>query len=347
MSIVLPEGIIEIDTSTFEGCSSLTKVTIPSTVTSIGSSAFRDCSSLTSITIPSLVTSIGSYAFYNCYKLAEVYNLSNLTITAGETTNGYVGYYAHHIYTSVDSPSNQQKVGDYVFYFDNEVMYLLSYAGNDTELSLPSIDEVKKVFTEFTGSTYQIHDYAFYINNKITSVTIPSCVVTIGKYAFHNCTNLTTVTFKEGSGLTSIGDRAFSACSALLDINLPEGLREINGYAFYNCNRLTNITIPDGVTSIGMGAFLGCEGLTNITIPNSMTNIGNAAFYWCNSLKKIYYTGTAEEWSAINIGSNNAPLTSATVYYYCYELTEEQKADGNNYWRYVDGVPTAWTKETT
>ena len=59
------------------------------------------------------------------------------------------------------------------------------------------------------------------------------------------------------------------------------------------------------------------------------------------------YKRQAEEWSAINIGPNNTPLTSANVYYYSDNLTDEQKADGNNYWRYVDGVPTVWTKETT
>ena len=87
--------------------------------------------------------------------------------------------------------------------------------------------------------------------------------------------------------------------------------------------------------------------LTSIIIPDRVTSIGNYAFYECTELKSIYYTGTAEEWSAIDIGSNNTPLTSATVYYYSDNLTDEQKADGNNYWRYVDGVPTVWTKETT
>ena len=50
----------------FDGCSSLTSVTIPNSVTSIGNYAFDGCDNLTSITIPNSVTSIGNSAFYDC-----------------------------------------------------------------------------------------------------------------------------------------------------------------------------------------------------------------------------------------------------------------------------------------
>ena len=59
--------------SAFEGCSSLTSLTIPSSVTSIGWSAFEGCSGLTSLTIPSSVTSIGNYAFEGCSGLTSIY----------------------------------------------------------------------------------------------------------------------------------------------------------------------------------------------------------------------------------------------------------------------------------
>ena len=51
--------------------------------------------------------------------------------------------------------------------------------------------------------------------------------------------------------------------------------------AFSGCTGLTSITIPNSVTSIGNYAFKGCEGLTCITIPNSVTSIGIQAFYGC------------------------------------------------------------------
>jgi hypothetical protein len=72
-SITIPESVTEIGEHAFEGCSSLTSITIPESVTVIGESAFAGCSSLTSITIPKRVTVIGGYAFEDCSSLTSVY----------------------------------------------------------------------------------------------------------------------------------------------------------------------------------------------------------------------------------------------------------------------------------
>ena len=54
------------------------------------------------------------------------------------------------------------------------------------------------------------------------------------------------------------------------------------GYrAFFACSDLTSINIPESVTSIGSQAFFGCSGLTSINIPESVTSIGEDAFVWC------------------------------------------------------------------
>ena len=87
--------------------------------------------------------------------------------------------------------------------------------------------------------------------------------------------------------VTAIGNSAFSDCSGLISIDIPNSVTSIGGGAFYNCSGLTSIAIPNSVTSIGSGAFFYCSSLTSIDIPNSVTEIGMNAFNSCTGLTSI------------------------------------------------------------
>ena len=105
----------------------------------------------------------------------------------------------------------------------------------------------------------------------------------------------------------------------------------------------TDVIIPETVDNIGPviaigdGAFEGFD-IESITIPECVKTVENAAFNNCNALSKVYYQGTAAEWALVEIESNNAPLLTATCYYY----SETEPAASGNFWHYVGGVPTVW-----
>ena len=171
-----------------------------------------------------------------------------------------------------------------------------------------------------------IGNYAFIDCYNLTSVAILENVTTIGDCAFFYCSSLTSITIPVS--VTSIGNYAFYNCSSLTGITIPDSVTSIGVGAFEFCTSLTSITIPEGVTSIGNGAFLGCTSLTSITIPESVTTIGDYAFYGCTSLTDVYYTGTAEQWAQISIGSYNNPLLNATLHTE-WKVVVYGDADGN------------------
>ena len=107
----------------------------------------------------------------------------------------------------------------------------------------------------------------------------------IGTHAFSYCTHLTSIEIPDS--VTHIGDGAFYDCQRLTSIKISDNVTSIGEGAFSHCTSLASIKIPDGVTSIKEDAFYDCKSLTSIKIPNSVTSIGEAAFYDCPHLTSI------------------------------------------------------------
>lgn len=105
--------------------------------------------------------------------------------------------------------------------------------------------------------------------------------------------SITEITAEDLAGATSINYEAFSNCTNLTNITIPNNIMSIGFEAFRKCSGLTSIVIPDSVTSIGNYAFEKCSNLTNITIGNGVTQIGARAFTECSKLKNIYITDIA------------------------------------------------------
>ena len=271
-SVTVGDGVTSIGNDAFNGCCAITSATMPShaiddiprdnlktiviTSGSIFIESFRGCTSLTSITIGNGVTSIEGGAFRGCT------SLTSITIGNGVTRIGDSVFQECTSLTSVTIPDSVTSIGHEAFYACTSL----------TSVTIP--DSVKSI----GGS-------AFAYCTSLTSVTIPDSVTSIGGSAFSDCTGLTSITIPDS--VTSIGEEAFYNCSSLTSVAIGNGVTSIADYAFENCTGLTSITIGNGVTSIGDAAFRDCTGLTSVTIPDSVTSIGSSAFAYCYSLTSI------------------------------------------------------------
>ena len=256
--LVIPDGVTNIGSYAFSGCSALTSVTIPNSVTSIGDYAFKGCTGLTAIDIPNGVTSIGSGAFTYCPELASI-TVANSVISIGSDV-----FYGTTWYNN--QPDGLVYVGNVAY----------KYKG-----TMP--DETSVVIKDGTCS---IAGSAFAGCTGLVSVTLPNSVTCIGSEAFERCSGLTTITIPDG--VTSISWYAFYECTGLTSVTIPYGVTSIESHAFYNCSSLTSIIFPNSMTSIGIGAFYNCSNLTSIVIPNSVTSIDNFAFSGNKNLTDVY-----------------------------------------------------------
>ena len=136
---------------------------------------------------------------------------------------------------------------------------------------------------------------AFINCSKLTSVTIPETVVSIGEAAFYNSSNLNTITLAEGNKYYTIINNCLIEIESKKiirgfgDFSFPTdgSVTSIGEYAFYRCTTLTNVVIPDSITSIGASAFSYCTKLESVVIPNSITRIENYTFEYCSLLTSV------------------------------------------------------------
>ena len=172
-----------------------------------------------------------------------------------------------------------------------------------------NVDGIAYYVTDATNKTVELTKNQDAGNSTYSgSIVIPETVnyngetysvTSIGNGAFSYCSSLTNIEIP--NSVTSIGNYAFRGCSALTSIVIPNGVTSIAEYLFDQCSALTTIEIPNSVTSIKSYAFNGCSALTSIDIPKSVTSIGNGVFSYCSSLTRIV---VAEENSVYNSREN-------------------------------------------
>ena len=119
----------------------------------------------------------------------------------------------------------------------------------------------------------------------VTSVTIPTSVISIEAFAFAQCRALIRVDIP--SSVARIERHAFQGCTSLASVAIPSSVTSIDEYAFCGCSSLTSVAIPSSVTFIGWNAFYECSSLIRVAIPSSVTSIAQCAFYKCSALASV------------------------------------------------------------
>lgn len=135
-----------------------------------------------------------------------------------------------------------------------------------------------------------------------------------------------------GRIVTVIGESAFSSCSKLSEITIPDGVTNIETDAFGQCTALTKVAIPNSVTSLGERAFNACYALNEVTLSNSLTRLETAVFISCMALKSVKIPSSVTsigDWAFNNCTALNEVTISRGVtiigmraFAYCSSLNE-------------------------
>ena len=197
--VILPEGLISIEEAAFANCTALEKLNVPYTVNTLGRWILEN-TKVTSFTIPQVVTEIPASCFYGSA-------ITTINIPPSVKTIGNWAFQNAKL-TEVVIPSSVTSIGKWAFGCEN---------GN------PALQSVI-----IEANITEIPECCFYLQTKLTSISLPE-------------------------GITSIGDDAFNQCK-ITSLTLPASLKTIGARAFSN-NGITQLTIPDKVETIENAAF--------------------------------------------------------------------------------------------
>ena len=227
-------GTIRIRSYNGDDKDTMTDLVIPAeidgkSVTTIGLQAFENYTNLKSVTIPDSVVSIEFSAFLDCTSLKSVI-IPKSVADIGDHAFGYCNAHMdednNHVCDKVD--------GFKITGYKNSAAY--AYA-RDENFEFVSLGEADHSFGYYIleDGTLGLTDYYGDDKKTMTKLDIPAEI--------------------DGKKVTAIENRAFSGCTSLTNVTIPEGVTGIYYHAFYNCPNLKSVTIPKSVSRIDNEAF--------------------------------------------------------------------------------------------
>ena len=346
----IPADLKSIGDAAFSSCQNLTEFTFPQGITSIEWNCLKECTSLTKVTIPRTVNNVGTRAFSGCTALKEVIFQGSQAewdrITFGSENDALFN-------AELSCTIDQQNAGTYGERIRWEVTpdgtLLLSGLGameENSEASFPWDDfqdsiqtvRVKPGITSIAAEAFsKLQSAEVYLPISVTHIGKNAIPTTLLPHYSGKMEQWLAVTFdREPGQLRNVG--ALCTDGTILDFgvcgegenaqNVQYALAEKGSLRIYgqgkiaftgsapwagNMERITSVCIEPGITGIDANSFRNAANLCTAELPSGITTIGAGAFSGCTTLKTLRFSGTEAEWRTITIGSDNAPLTTATI----------------------------------
>lgn len=293
--IIFPENITTIKKGAFKNCENIKEITLPNNIKIIEDHAFYRCSNLEKVTVPSSIEAIGRHAFSECE------SLKNFNFTSNEFNK--ISKISENCFSDCIS-LEYINLPKSIYIIEN---YAFSECRSLKEINIP------------TG-VKNINVGVFYKCKNLENIIFSSDLKKISHVAFFNCSSIKELDLSLNSKLETIGSNAFSDCSFLSKVILPDTLEVIENNAFSNCKELSSFNIPNQLKILGNEIFIDCHNIkgafSNITLPKSIEVIGLETYDFFNNGDIVKVSENIQE---LNIGINNK-----VTYWEMYENTKLQ-----------------------
>ncbi len=241
--IDIPSSVTEIGYSAFRHCDSLVSLVLPDGITNIEWATFTNCLDLVAITIPASVTSIEHHAFWFCDSLTDIYfggtkeQWDAIEIIEKWGKEGFSNPSTDEDYWDKLSSIEQAIPDDVTIHYGSTTSPDIAAPLNKRWITVDGIEGGQIRFDYATGTIIDAEDDVkiAHIPRVINDVEVKA----IGNYVFNR--RLTEVTIPDS--VTSIGAKAFSYCSSLTEVTIPASVGDISINPVVNCKNLVAINV--------------------------------------------------------------------------------------------------------
>lgn len=302
----------------------ITSVIIPDGVEEIQKYAFYNCTALESVTIPESVRFIREYAFYNDAALKEI-DLSHAEVIGAHAFEG-----CELLTLDEADLGHTYAIGESAFENCVALAYVdLSALRNTGARAFRGCTALKQV--KLTANTKLSE--AMFVRSGLTSVDIYE-TVEVPSFCFAQCEDLASVTLH--NDLVLVGEGAFCQNPALTQVTFMGAAESIGAQVFYDCGALESITLPDSAVALGESCFRDCSALKTLVFgANTRLARLDGALFTGTALTQFEVPdantqyGVSSDGHLLLNGDGDAVLIAATGYSYGdYTIPAEYTAIG-------------------